>query len=198
MAVATHLADKSALARLHHEPVARRLGPMIEVGLVGTCGIIELEIRYSARSHPEYEAISRDRSLGYEWFPTPDEIWDRALEIQSELSARGQLRSVALPGPAHRGDRRAARTRRDPLRRGLRHDRRGHGPASRVGRSSRRHRLTVTARLRASPTSRFADASGRTGSSSSEQAESPSLRAQPTCPACDGTRNRDHAQATRA
>lgn len=45
MAVATHLADKSALARFHHVAVARRLGPMIEAGLVGTCGIIELEVR---------------------------------------------------------------------------------------------------------------------------------------------------------
>lgn len=97
MAVATHLADKSALVRLHREPVARRLGPMIEAGLVGTCGIIELEVRYSARRHDEYEAISRDRSLGYEWFTMPDEVWDRALATQSELSARGQLRAVRFP-----------------------------------------------------------------------------------------------------
>jgi predicted nucleic acid-binding protein len=94
VAVATHLADKSALARLHHEPVARRLGPMIEAGLVGTCGIIELEVRYSARSHPDYEAISRDRSLGYEWFPMPDELWERALHVQAALSAQGKLRAV--------------------------------------------------------------------------------------------------------
>jgi len=97
VAVATHLADKSALARLHLEPVARRLGPMIEAGLVGTCGIIELEVRYSARSHREYEAVANDRRLGYEWFPMPDEIWDRALEVQHELSARGELRAVRFP-----------------------------------------------------------------------------------------------------
>ena len=97
MAVATHLADKSALARLDREPVARRLGPMIEAGLVGTCGIIELEVRYSARDHDEYEAVSRDRALGYEWFPMPDEVWDRALEVQHVLSARGQLRTIRFP-----------------------------------------------------------------------------------------------------
>jgi predicted nucleic acid-binding protein len=94
VAVATHLADKSALARLHHDPVARRLGPLIEAGFVGTCGIIELEVRYSARKHTEYEAIARDRSLGYEWFPMPDEMWDRALRVQHDLSARGELRAV--------------------------------------------------------------------------------------------------------
>lgn len=97
MAVATHLADKSALARLHHDAVARRLGPMIEAGLVGTCGIIELEVRYSARTHAEYEDVARDRSLGYEWLPMTDDVWERALEVQRELSARGELRAVKFP-----------------------------------------------------------------------------------------------------
>lgn len=46
--------------------------PWIEAGLVGTCGIIELEIRYSARSQAEYGEIRRDRTLGYECFPMPD------------------------------------------------------------------------------------------------------------------------------
>ena len=97
MAVATHLADKSALARLRHEPVAQRLRPLIEAGLVGTCGIIELEIRFSARSHSEYRQISRDRQLGYESFPMPDEIWDRALQVQQALSEQGHLRAVKFP-----------------------------------------------------------------------------------------------------
>ena len=97
MAVAAHLADKSALARMSEVTVARRLGPMIEAGLVGTCGIIELEVRFSARSHRDYVQISRDRRLGYELFPMPDEIWDRALEVQFTLSERGQLRAVRFP-----------------------------------------------------------------------------------------------------
>jgi hypothetical protein len=77
--------------------VARRLGPMIEAGLVGTCGVIELEVGFSARSQTEYEQISRDRRLGYESFAMPDEIWDRALEVQGALSERGQLRAVRFP-----------------------------------------------------------------------------------------------------
>lgn len=97
MAVATHLADKSALARMSNEAVARRLGPMVEAGLVGTCGIIELEVRFSARSHAQYEEISRDRGLGYESFPMPDEIWNRALDVQRALSERGELRAVKFP-----------------------------------------------------------------------------------------------------
>ena len=97
MAVATHLADKSALARMGDAAVARRLGPMIEAGLVGTCGMIELEVRFSARSHAEYEEIRHDRGLGYEVFAMPDEIWDRALDVQAALSEHGQLRAVKFP-----------------------------------------------------------------------------------------------------
>ena len=70
---------------------------MIEAGLVGTCGIIELEIRYSARSQAEYAEISRDRTLGYEWFPMPDEVWHRALQVQGALSEQGRLRAVRFP-----------------------------------------------------------------------------------------------------
>jgi predicted nucleic acid-binding protein len=79
------------------EAVARRLGPLIEAGLVGTCGIIELEVRFSSRTHADYARISRDRRLGYEMFPMPDEIWDRALEVQFALSEQGQLRAVRFP-----------------------------------------------------------------------------------------------------
>jgi predicted nucleic acid-binding protein len=97
VAVATYLADKSALSRMSNQAVAQRLGPMIEAGLIGTCGIIELEVRFSARSHTEYEQITRDRRIGYELFPMPDELWDRALDVQRALSARGQLRAVKFP-----------------------------------------------------------------------------------------------------
>lgn len=97
MAVATHLADKSALARLQHPHVAARLRPLIEAGLVGTCGMVELEVRYSATSHEEYVAVSADRRAGFEWVPMPDEMWTRALDLQHELSTRGQLRTVRFP-----------------------------------------------------------------------------------------------------
>ena len=94
MAVATHLADKSALARFHLPTVAARLRPLVEAGLVGTCGMVELEMRWSARSHAELQAVVADRERGYEWIPMPDEVWSRALELQRALSAQGALRSV--------------------------------------------------------------------------------------------------------
>ena len=97
MAVATHLADKSALARLHLPTVAARVHPLLEAGLVGTCAMVELEVRSSARSHDEYTALTADRDVGYEWLPSPDEVWARALELQRALSERGLLRTVKFP-----------------------------------------------------------------------------------------------------
>lgn len=97
MAVARYLADKSALARLTHPDVAARLVPLLEAGLVATCGVVELEVLFSTRNHNAYEAVRADRRTGYEWLPMPDEIWDRALEVQRELSQSGRLRSGEIP-----------------------------------------------------------------------------------------------------
>src|SRR3546814_7841328 len=42
-AVATHLADTSALARLHDPSVHAALGPMLTAGRVATCTMVDLE-----------------------------------------------------------------------------------------------------------------------------------------------------------
>ncbi len=97
MAVARYLADKSALARLSHPAVAERLATLLEAGLVGTCAMVELEVLFSTRNQAEYETVRIDRRLGYEWLPMPDEIWDRALDVQRGLSQHGQLRSGKIP-----------------------------------------------------------------------------------------------------
>jgi predicted nucleic acid-binding protein len=96
-AVARYLADKSALARLHLPEVKSILGPLIENGLVATCAVIEFEILWSTRSPQEYSDVHEDRSIGYEWLPTDDSDWRRALEVQGQLWATGRMRTVPLP-----------------------------------------------------------------------------------------------------
>jgi hypothetical protein len=96
-AVARCLADTSALARLRHPPVAEALGPLIEAGLVATCGVIEFELAWATRSAAEFDQLRADRDLGYEWLATHDEDWRRALEVQAVLWRGGQMRSVGLP-----------------------------------------------------------------------------------------------------
>src|SRR5262252_9102647 len=96
-AVANYLADTSALARLRHPQVAAVLGPLIEAGLVATCGLIEFELGWATRTSAELEAVRADRDVGYEWLPTLDEDWRRALVVQAALWRGGQVRAVGLP-----------------------------------------------------------------------------------------------------
>jgi predicted nucleic acid-binding protein len=96
-AVASYLADTSALARLRHQPVAAVLGPLIEAGLVATCGAIEFELGWSARTTAEFDQLRADRDTGYEWLATHDEDWRRALDVQGTLWRRGQVRAVGFP-----------------------------------------------------------------------------------------------------
>jgi predicted nucleic acid-binding protein len=97
-AVATHLADTSALARLSRPGVAAVLGPLIEAGLVATCGVIEFELGWATRSGTEFDLVRADRDAGYEWLATDDEDWHRALEVQGVLWRSGHVRAVGFPG----------------------------------------------------------------------------------------------------
>ena len=96
-AVARYLADKSALARLHIAEVRSVLAPLIEAGLIATCAVIEFEVLWSTRSADEFTTVRDDRNLGYEWLPTEDVDWRRALDIQGLLWAVGRMRTVPLP-----------------------------------------------------------------------------------------------------
>lgn len=96
-AVASHLADTSALARLHRPAVAAVLGPLIEAGLVATCGVIEFELGWATRSADEFDLVRADRADGYEWLATHDEDWHHALEVQAALWRSGRVRAVGFP-----------------------------------------------------------------------------------------------------
>ena len=96
-AVASYLADTSALARLRHPAVAAVMVPLIEAGLVATCGVIEFELGWATRSGAELEQLRADRDLGYEWLATHDEDWRRALNVQAALWRGGRMRAVGLP-----------------------------------------------------------------------------------------------------
>jgi len=86
--MATHLADTSALARLHHDDVAARIGPMLVGGRIATCGIVDLEVLYSVREASEHAEILAERRM----FPrvaSGDTALDRAIEVQQLLVGSG-------------------------------------------------------------------------------------------------------------
>jgi predicted nucleic acid-binding protein len=95
--VATHLADTSALARLDRPAVAAVLAPLIEAGLVATCGVVEFELGWASRSSAEFDRVRADRDAGYEWLATHDEDWHRALDVQATLWRSGRVRAVGFP-----------------------------------------------------------------------------------------------------
>jgi hypothetical protein len=96
-AVARCLADTSALARLRHPQVAAVLGPLIEAGLIATCGVVEFELGWATRSGKEFGELRADRDAGYEWLPTHDGDWRRALDVQGALWRAGQVRAIGFP-----------------------------------------------------------------------------------------------------
>jgi len=93
---ARYLIDKSALARMPLPPVRERLGPIIEGGEAATCGIIDLEVLFSARSHEDHERIRARRALSYARVPLTERIFERAVQVQGEL-AKDRRHRLPIP-----------------------------------------------------------------------------------------------------
>jgi predicted nucleic acid-binding protein len=95
--MATYLADKSALTRSDTRPAVRAVvEPLMLAGRIATCGIVELELLYSAPSPATYHELA-DLLRALPRVPVTDTVVDRALEVQSELADQSQHRSVSLP-----------------------------------------------------------------------------------------------------
>ena len=91
-----YLADKSALAGMTVAAVRARLEPMLIDGFVATCGIIDLELGFSARDARTHASLRRERRA-LPRIPLDDAVFDRALEVQGLLADRGQHR-LPIPG----------------------------------------------------------------------------------------------------
>ncbi len=90
------VADKSALARLKHPIVAARLGPLLVGGDVATCGVIELEVLFSARTHADLVA-TRSRRRALPSLPITQDDFDRALDVLEGLARSGHHRAAGIP-----------------------------------------------------------------------------------------------------
>ena len=90
-----YLIDKSAFARWAKPGVAAFLDPLSSSGRLAVCGVIELELLHSARSADDAQQIRRGLQ-GFDWLTTPDEVWDRAAQIQGALVDRGSWRALSI------------------------------------------------------------------------------------------------------
>jgi predicted nucleic acid-binding protein len=96
-AAPSYVADTSALARLRNPGVSARLSPLILAGDVATCGVVELEILFSARGHTDFVATRATRSRAFPLVPMIQADFNRAVDVMEELTRRGLHRSVTLP-----------------------------------------------------------------------------------------------------
>ncbi|MDW6063037.1 PIN domain nuclease [Streptomyces sp. FXJ1.4098] len=90
-----YLIDKSALARYPKPAVRAVIEPLHNAGLLAVCGAVELEVLHGARSKADAERI-RDEMRGFDWLPTTDEAWDRALDVQTQLIAAGNWKPLSV------------------------------------------------------------------------------------------------------
>ncbi len=97
MQLATFLADKSALTRRETRPEVRvALEPLLLAGEIATCGIVDLELLYSATSPATYSALA-EALRGMPRVALDDAAVERALKVQGELAQHSQHRAVPLP-----------------------------------------------------------------------------------------------------
>ena len=95
--MAIYLADKSALTRRDTRPEVRAvIEPLLLAGRIATCGIIDLELLYSASSKKSYVQLA-EALHGLPRVAVDDTVFDRALEVQAQLAAKSQHRAVPLP-----------------------------------------------------------------------------------------------------
>lgn len=87
--------------------VRARLEPMLIDGLVATCGIVDLELGYSARDAHTHASLRRERQA-LPRVTLDDVVFDRALAVQGLLAERGHHRlpipDLVLAAAAERGD----------------------------------------------------------------------------------------------
>jgi len=76
--------------------VARRLGPLFLVGEVATCGMVDLELLFSAHSGADYLDILGDRR-SLPRAEVGEAQLERAVVVQTALARRGQHRGVSIP-----------------------------------------------------------------------------------------------------
>jgi predicted nucleic acid-binding protein len=73
------------------------LEPLILAGEVATCGVVELEVLYSARSHADLIRTRTTRELAFPIVAMTQADFDRAIDVLVLLARRGQHRAVGLP-----------------------------------------------------------------------------------------------------
>ena len=93
---ARFIADKSALARMRHAAVANVLEPLILAGEIGTCGIVEIEVLYSAISASDLRTTRSQRATAFPRFRTTEADFEAAIDLMVALADGGRHRAAGV------------------------------------------------------------------------------------------------------
>ncbi|MEV0373446.1 PIN domain nuclease [Streptomyces sp. NPDC050636] len=94
MSSALFLIDTSALARILRKPLREHWSRQLAAGIISVCPAVELEFLYSAQSLADrLEKQELLREL-FSWVPMPDSVFERAQQLQQQLTVSGQHRSA--------------------------------------------------------------------------------------------------------
>jgi predicted nucleic acid-binding protein len=90
-----YLIDKSALARWPKPDVAPVLDALSDRGLLAVCAAVEIEVVDNA---PTANDAKRIRLLlrGFDWLAMPDEVWDRAIDVQIQALHKGNHCALSM------------------------------------------------------------------------------------------------------
>ena len=91
-----YIADKSALARLKHPAVAARIAPLLVGGDIATCGVIELEVLFSAKKHADL-VVTRKTRAALPHVAMAQADFDRAIDVLEGLARSGHHRAAGIP-----------------------------------------------------------------------------------------------------
>lgn len=92
--IVRYLADTSAFTHIHYPAVASVVEPLVIRGLVATCGTIDLEVLFTARSLSQLREDRDYRSLVLTRIEIEDQDFVRAAEVMEMLAARGLHRAA--------------------------------------------------------------------------------------------------------
>lgn len=100
-----YLADTSALSRMRQPSVSAALTPLLATGAIAHCGVLDLQVLFSARSHSDLVATRRRLTAGFHQIDMLQADFDRALDVMELLAKAGQAPQRFPSGPADVGRR---------------------------------------------------------------------------------------------
>lgn len=94
MSPALYLIDTSGLFRILQDNFRQAWSEQLAGGVIATCPLVELEFLYSARSLADRRAKHRLLQTVFGRVPMTDGAYERAGEVQRQLTETGQHRSA--------------------------------------------------------------------------------------------------------